>query len=90
MLAGRDRHQQQREADAEQAMQPRGQEHLDEEAGDRRIEDHVGEERRPRVLAGDRILDRHVELLLDDARADRREADDERDDLEVLRLPQQG
>ena len=32
---------------------------------------------------------RHVQLLLDDRRADRREADDERDDLQMLRLPQQ-
>ena len=29
---------------------------------------------------------RHVQLLLDDRRADRREADDQRDDLQVLRL----
>ena len=32
---------------------------------------------------------RHVELLLDDRRADRRERDHQRDDLQVPRRPQQ-
>ena len=32
---------------------------------------------------------RHVQLLLDDRRADRGEADHQRDDLQVLRVPQQ-
>ena len=31
----------------------------------------------------------HVQLLFDDGRADGREADDERDDLQMLRLAQQ-
>ena len=70
-------------------MEPRRQRHLDEEPGDRRIEDDVGEERRARILSGDRFLDGHVELLLDDAGADGREADDERNHLEVRRCPEQ-
>ena len=31
----------------------------------------------------------HVELLVDDGRTDRAEADHQRDDLDLLRLPQQ-
>ena len=51
---------------------------------------HVGQERRPRILAGHRLAaTRHVELLLDDAGADGREADDQRDHLQVPRLAQQ-
>jgi hypothetical protein len=41
-------------------------------------------------LRVDVFLDSHVQLLLDHVGADRREADDERDHLEVLRLAQQG
>ncbi len=70
-------------------MHARRQRHLDDEADDRRIEDDVGDERGPRVLERNQLAGGHVQLLLNDAGADRGEGDDERDDLQVTRLQQQ-
>src|SRR4029078_9479317 len=64
---------------------------LDDEADARRPELYGREERRDRVGRAGTLRCRggHVQLLIDDRGADRCEADDERDDLQVLRLAQQ-
>ena len=55
------------------------------------VEDDGGEKRGDRIGRAGALgwLDGHVDLLLDDRRADRGEADDERDDLQMLRLAEE-
>ena len=80
-----DRQNEQREGQAERAVDAAGQADLDDEADDREVERHLREEGRDGVGAAASLsrLGRHVELLLDDGGADRREADHQRDDLQV-------
>ena len=66
-------------------MDPAGQPDLHGEADDRQVEGHLCQKCGDRVgrrRAFDR-LGRHVELLIDDGRADRRERDHQRDHLQV-------
>jgi len=68
-----------------------GERHLHDEAGDRKIEADLREE------AGDRVrrlgalhrFGRHVQLLIDNRRADRGKPNHDRDELQVTRLPEQ-
>ena len=87
-----DRQDHQREPDAEIAVDLAGQPDLDRRS--RSIDVHS------RTLARNAVIESvapapllrgrgHVQLLLDDRRADRREADHERDDLQMFRLAQQ-
>jgi hypothetical protein len=79
------------EADAKIAMNLAREPHLDHEADRRHPEADGREERGDRIGAARtlRRLRRHVELLLDDRGADRREADHERDDLQMLGASQE-
>ena len=79
------RQHQQREADAEHAMDAAGQPHLDHEADQRQVNRDLREERRDGVGIGGALgfRRRHVELLLDDRGADGRKADHQRDHLQV-------
>ena len=85
------RQDQQREADAEHAVDAAGQPDLDDEADQRQVDGDLREECGDRIRVGGalRLGHRHVQLLLDDRRADRREGDHQRDDLQVPRRPQQ-
>ena len=84
------REDQQREADPELAMDAAGEQDLDQEARDRRVELHGAEKLRQAVhlVAALEGLGRHVQLLFDQVGADRGKGDDQRDDLQVLRLAQ--
>ena len=81
----------QREADAQVTVNAARQPHLDDESNRRRPQPDLGQELRDRVGRAGALggLGRHVELLLDDRRADGGKADHERDDLQVLRFAQQ-
>ena len=80
-----DRQHQQREPDPEQAVDAARQRDLDEEPDHRDVEDDTS--RKPVSASGSigpqELGRRHVELLLEDARPEGREPDDERDHLEV-------
>ena len=73
-----DRQDQQREPDAEVPVDPRREPDLDHEAGERRLEADLRQEAADRVVLPGALEDlgRHVQLLLDERRADGREADD--------------
>ena len=64
---------------------------LDDEADERELDRDLREEGRDRVRVGRalRFRGRHVELLLDDGRADRGKADDQRDELQLARRAQE-
>ena len=86
-----ERQDEERETDPEIAMNLARQPDLDDERDRGRPERDLREEGGDGVR-GSGALCRcrgHVQLLLDDGRADRGKADDERDDLQMLRLPQQ-
>ena len=69
-----DRQNQQGEPDAEMAVDAARQPDLNDQAGQRQVELHLAEERRDAVgaAAARRLLDRHVQLLVEQAGADRR------------------
>ena len=71
-------------------MDPAREGDLDEEADGGEVQRHLGQELRQVVGRGAALegLRRHVELLLDEAGADRGEGDHEGDDLEVAGLVQ--
>jgi hypothetical protein len=62
-----------------------GQPHLDEESDGRHAHANPPEERGNRVggFRAEVRLGRHVQLLIDNRRTNGREADDERDDLQL-------
>src|SRR3972149_231765 len=79
------------EADAQVPVDPAREGNWDEEADGGEVERDLGQEL-GQVVGGGAPLERlcgHVELLLDEAGADRGERDHEGDDLEVAGLPQQ-
>ena len=79
------------EAHAQVPVDPARQGHLDEEADGREVERDLGQELGQVVRGGAPLerLRRHVQLLLDEAGADRGEGDHEGDDLQVAGLPQE-
>ncbi len=73
------------------AVDPAGQRDLDDEADERGVGADLRQERGDGADVGGAFLRgcRHVELLLDDGRADRRKADDHGDGLQMAGRPQQ-
>ena len=86
-----DRQDHQGEADAQQAVDTARERHLDEQADERQVDRDLRQERGDAVGVGLALGlgRRHVELLLDDGRADGGKRDHERDDLQVARPTQQ-
>ena len=86
-----DRQHQQREADAEHAMNAAGETDLDDEANQRQVDRDLGEKGRDGVgvVLARSLGDRHVQLLFDDRRADRGKGNHHRDHLQVPRRTEQ-
>ncbi len=87
-----DRQDHQREPDAEQPVDAAGEHHLDEQADERQVDGDLREKGGDAVGVGPALgLGRgHVELLLDDGRADGGKGDDQGDDLQMPGAAQQG
>ena len=85
-----ERQDQQGEADAEVPVDAARQPDLDDQPGQRQVELHLAEEGGDAVGAAGAggLLDRHVQLLVEQTGADRREADDQGDELQVARATQ--
>ena len=66
-------------------MDPTREPDLNNETGDRQIQLHLAEKGRDAVRTSRprRFLDRHVQLLVEQAGANRRKADDEGNELQV-------
>ena len=85
------REDQQREPDAEIAVDARRDPDLDDEGRGRRVEADLRQERADRILLSRALEDlgRHVDLLIEQGRAEGAEADDHRDDLDLAGAAQQ-
>ena len=79
------------EADAQVSMDARRDPDLDDERGERGVEADLREETADRIFLPGALEDlgRHVHLLVEQQRAERPEADDGRDELNLARLAEQ-